>query len=241
MKASEAAIRSAQDALGVADESLTQARREQRREMMPLGFDTPIAEDQVDLILEKMRGNYDASELERTSPKLVRLVAFCLSIDMPYQVLSDHTGLCWEAIQAIGIKQASDIREFKRRNAATIITLIQMMNGKMVEKIRAGQFTVLDWKLLHDVLGQMNGDASQIIEVRHTSQSAELLSQLRGALQMGSEAEKMPAIAAPGTRPALGDLMAQTPAQDVLFELVKTGPIGNEPIDNHAQPPQHEP
>jgi hypothetical protein len=173
-----------------------------------LGF--PV--EQVDL--DVVRGNYDVSRLIARNPKLVGAITSLLGMHFfKWDVIATICGVSWETVAAVAEHRKESIREFKGRMAGRLMFLIEAMTPVLMDKIRRGQVTALDLKLVYEVFALMSGEATSIVENRASTPAldalksgmAEILAQY-GAAGMGLEAGKISAVGgAPGAPLALGD------------------------------------
>jgi hypothetical protein len=135
-----------------------------------LGF----AIEQVDL--DVVRGNYDVTRLQARNPKLVGAITSLLGMHFfKWDVIATICGVSWETVAAVAEHRKESIREFKGRMAGRLMFLIEAMTPVLMDKIRRGQVTALDLKLVYEVFALMSGEATSIVETRATTPALDAL------------------------------------------------------------------
>lgn len=164
-------------------------------EMTELGFSVAV-ERREDLL----RGHFDASRLERDHPQLVRLVVFCLGLDMDWDAIGIAAGMTWMSVKAIAERRAESIKEFKVRNASQLRVILDAGRPHLLRRFKDGKFTPLDWKLVSDAFLAMAEQATVIVATRRERDPEE------EALLRMLEAREVPALPA-GMVPEVGNVL----------------------------------
>lgn len=197
-----------------------------------LGFQV----EQVDV--EKVRGNYDVSRLQATNPKLVGAITFMLGLSfVKWDVIAEACQVSWETVAAVAEKRKESIREFKGRMAGRLMFLLEAATPVLMDKVRRGQVTPLDFKLLYEVFALMSGEATSIVENRAStpaldalrSDMAEILAK-HGAAGMGLGAGKIPALGGENPVRELECIELGISECDIPREVV---PVNGLVVDSH--------
>lgn len=233
MNEADALLRQSSRLMEDAAEGVALAARALRVERSELGFDVPVVEDRVQALMGRMRGNYDASVIRRDHPKLCNMVAWAVSVGLPWDQIARVSGLSWEAIQAIAKAESVSIREFKDRNAKVIQSLIEAANGVLLRKIERGEIGVLDYKFLVELHALQTGEATSRVEHRHVVSAVDdqMRELYQGVRDVTPGVEGLGMGLAGGNLPAMGALGAGERVPGAVRELVREVVVERVPVD----------
>lgn len=153
-------------------------------ETTELGFPVDVEERAI-----KLRGTYDGSRLPEAAK--VAISALLTLPGVKVETIAKELGTSWETVAAIRQQCSGTIREFKAGLSAQLRTLIDLALPAMQAKAKEGKYDPVQIAILIDKILILEGEASSVIEHRHTVSPA-LQAFMQEAPRIGSAAGKLP-------------------------------------------------
>lgn len=159
-----------------------------------LGFAVAVAEQL------KARGIYSADDFEREKPDVAAVVRNLLGLALiKKDAIARLCGIAWETVDAIERKHAGSIRDFKARMSGKLAPLLSEGIDQVLQRIRGGECSALDLKLLAETWSLLAGEATVRVEAKEDPAVAAYRALMA---EMGSQAGDISALPAP-TAPAV--------------------------------------